>query len=82
MARPLRIEFPGAVYHLTARGNARQDIYLDDTDRCTFLDLLQREVQQQHWRCYAYCLMTNHYHLLIETPEGHLVKGMRRLHGT
>ena len=82
MARPLRIEFPGAVYHLTARGNARQDIYLDDTDRWSFLELLEREVLQQRWLCYAYCLMTNHYHLLIETSEGHLVQGMRRLNGT
>ena len=82
MARPLRIEFLGAVYHLTARGNARQNIYLHDTDRSTFLDFLEREVLQQRWRCYAYCLMSNHYHLLIETPEGNLVQGMRRLNGT
>lgn len=81
MARPLRLQFPGAVYHLTARGNARQDIYLDDTDRYAFLCLLGREVQQQRWHCYAYCLMSNHYHLLIETPEGNLVSGMRRLNG-
>ncbi len=81
MARPLRVEFPGAVYHLTARGNARQDIYLDDEDRQRFLMLLSREVEQQGWRCYAYCLMGNHYHLLIETPEGNLVQGMRRLNG-
>ncbi|HET7587680.1 MAG TPA: transposase [Gammaproteobacteria bacterium] len=79
MARPLRIEFPGAVYHLTARGNARQDIVIDDTDRARFVDLLAREVAQQRWQCYAWCLMDNHYHLLIETPEGHLVSGMRRL---
>lgn len=81
MARPLRLEFPGAVYHLTARGNARQDIYLDDSDRQRFLGLLGREVQQQVWKCYAYCLMNNHYHLLIETPEANLVQGMRRLNG-
>jgi len=81
MARPLRLQFPGAVYHLTARGNARQDIYLDDTDRHAFLRLLGREVQQQRWYCYAYCLMSNHYHLLIETPEANLVPGMRRLNG-
>ncbi len=81
MARPLRIEFPGALYHLTARGNARQDIFHDDEDRDDFLRLLGREIQQQRWRCYAYCLMSNHYHLLIETPEGRLVSGMRRLNG-
>ena len=81
MARPLRLQFPGALYHLTARGNACQDIYLDATDRHTFLRLLGREVQQHRWHCYAYCLMSNHYHLPIETPEGDLVLGMRRLNG-
>lgn len=81
MTRPLRLEFPGALYHLTARGNAQQDIYLTDEDRERFLSLLGREVEQQGWRCYAYCLMSNHYHLLIETPEGNLVAGMRRLNG-
>lgn len=81
MTRPLRLEFPGAVYHLTARGDRREDIFLDDVDRLTFLDLLAKEVRQQRWRLYAYCLMGNHYHLLIETPEGKLVDGMRRLNG-
>jgi putative transposase len=81
MARPLRLEFAGALYHLTARGNARADIYLDDQDRRLFLDLLGKEVAQQGWRCYAYCLMDNHYHLLIETPQPNLVAGMRRLNG-
>ena len=79
MARPLRIEFPGALYHLTMRGNAHQDVFLDDKDRDGYLSLLGREIQQQHWRCYVYCLMNNHYDLLTETPEGHLVSGMRRL---
>lgn len=79
MARPLRLEFPGAVYHVTARGNARQDIVADDRDRGQFVELLGREVNQQRWRCYAWCLMDNHYHLLIETPEGNLISGMRRL---
>ena len=81
MARPLRLEFPGALYHLTARGNARADIYADDQDRRLFLELLGKEIGQQGWRCYAYCLMGNHYHLLIETPEANLVAGMRRLNG-
>ena len=81
MTRPLRLEFPGAVYHLTARGDWREDIFRDDADRLVFLDLLAKEVRQQHWRLYAYCLMSNHYHLLIETPEGNLVDGMRRLNG-
>jgi putative transposase len=82
MARPLRLEFPGALYHLTARGNAQQPIFLDEMDRRRFLQLLSREVQQQHWRCYVYCLMDNHYHLVIETPEPNLSRGLRRLHGT
>jgi putative transposase len=82
MARPLRLEFPGAVYHLTARGNARGAIVADDEDRGRFVALLGREVSQQRWACYAWCLMDNHYHLLIETPEGNLVSGMRRLNQT
>lgn len=79
MARQLRLEFEGALYHVTARGNAFQAIYTDDHDRARFLDLLAREIAQQHWRCYAYCLMDNHYHLLLETPEPNLSQGMRRL---
>lgn len=82
MSRPLRIEYPGAFYHITARGNAKQEIFLDDKDFKKFLQLLGREIDQQHWNCYAYCLMKNHYHLLIETPEPNLVKGMTRLNGT
>jgi len=82
MARPLRLEFPCALFHLTARGNAQQAIFLDDGDRQHFLRLLGREVQQQQWRCYLYCLMGNHYHLLIETPEPNLSRGLKRLHGT
>jgi REP element-mobilizing transposase RayT len=70
MARPLRIEFPGALYHITARGNARQPIFLDDTDRESFLELVSSVVARFNWLCHAYCLMGNHYHLLIETPEG------------
>lgn len=81
MARPLRLEFSGAVYHITARGNARQEIFLDDNDREKFLSLLGQEVEQQRWKCYSYCLMGNHYHLVIETPEGNLVSGVKRLNG-
>jgi REP element-mobilizing transposase RayT len=82
MARPLRLEFPGALYHITARGNAQQAIFVDDTDRQQFLQLLGREIRQQQWRCYVYCLMGNHYHLVIETPEPNLSRGLKRLHGT
>ena len=81
MARPLRLEFPGAFYHITARGNAQGEIYLDDEDREIFLACLGEVVSRFDWRCHAYCLMDNHYHLLIETPEGNLSLGMRQLNG-
>ena len=81
MARPLRIEFPGAVYHVTSRGNAKQAIFIDDGDRGRFLDVLSMVVERFHWVCHAYCLMENHYHLLIETPSGNLSRGMRELNG-
>ncbi len=82
MARPLRIEFAGALYHVTARGNARADIYSDDDDRQQFLTLLQNTVGRYSWYCHAYCLMDNHYHLLIETTTPTLSKGMQLLNGT
>lgn len=82
MARQLRVEYPGALYHLTARGNDQQKIFHDETDRQHFLKLFGHEILQQHWRCYAYCLMGNHYHLLLETPEPNLSRGMRRLNGS
>ncbi len=81
MARPLRIEFPGALYHVTSRGNGRADIFLDDADRHAFLAVLDAACQRMHWLCYAYCLMSNHYHLIIETPDGNLSAGMRQLNG-
>ncbi|MBI4400490.1 MAG: transposase [Nitrospirae bacterium] len=81
MSRPLRIEFPGAVYHVTSRGNARQDIVTDDTDRIQFLSILSHVVDRYGWLCHAYCLMDNHYHLLIETPQPNLSQGMRQLNG-
>lgn len=81
MARPLRIEFPGAVYHVTSRGNARQAIFIDDEDRGRFFNVLSIVVERFNWLCHAYCLMGNHYHLLIETLNGNLSKGMRELNG-
>ena len=81
MARPLRLEFPGACYHLTARGDRQEPIFEDDADRIVFLDLLGKEILQQGWVLYAFCLMGNHYHLLLQTPEPNLVRGMRRLNG-
>ena len=81
MARPLRIEYPGALYHVTSRGNARAPIYKADADRETFLDVLERVTERFNWLCHAYCLMDNHYHLMIETPDGNLASGMRQLSG-
>lgn len=81
MARPLRIEFPGAVYHLTSRGNEKRRIFLSNEDRKSFLNLLADVNARYHWVCHAYCLMDNHYHLLIETPEANLSIGMRQLNG-
>ncbi len=81
MSRPLRIEFSGALYHVTSRGDRREAIYEDDSDRKQFLEVLGEVVQTHHWICHAYCLMSNHYHLVIETPDGNLSKGMRQLNG-
>ena len=81
MARPLRIEFPGAVYHITARGNARVHIYEQARDRELFLGIFSEVVKRFNWLCHAYCLMDNHYHLLVETLKGNLSRGMRHLNG-
>ena len=81
MARPLRLEFSGAIYHLTARGNARQKIFFSDADRQLFIDTLAGVVFRYGWICHAYCLMANHYHLLVETPKPNLSLGMRQLNG-
>jgi len=81
MARPRRLEFPGAIYHLTGRGNARQKVFFTDADRELFLSTLAGVVSRYHWICYAYCLIANHYHLLIETPKTTLSIGMRQLNG-
>jgi len=82
MARPLRIEFSGALYHITSRGNDRNPIYCDDVDRLHFLEQLTRCCNRYSWLCHAYCLMTNHYHLLVETQEPTLSKGMKYLNGS
>jgi REP element-mobilizing transposase RayT len=81
MSRPLRIEFPGAVYHITSRGNGKQKIFFKDIDRKIFLNLLWEVVEREKWVCYAYCLMDNHYHLLVETRRPNLSRGMRELNG-
>jgi REP element-mobilizing transposase RayT len=81
VTRPLRIEYAGALYHITARGNAKQNIYFDEQDRHQFLDILSTAIARNYWLCHAYCLMSNHYHLLIETNEPTLSRGMRYLNG-
>jgi len=81
MTRPLRIEYPGAVYHVTSRGNARQDIFSDEPDRAAFLEILEKAIERFNWLCHTYCLMGNHYHLLIETVDPTLARGMRHLNG-
>ncbi|MCG6896234.1 MAG: transposase [Thiocapsa sp.] len=83
MARALRLEFAGALYQVTARGNERRSIFLGDGDgdRAAFLGVLAQTCERFGWICHAYCLMTNHYHLLVETPDGNLSKGMRQLNG-
>lgn len=81
MSRPLRIEYPDALYHVTSRGNARNNIFHSDFDRETFLKVFSGVVERFNWLCHAFCLMDNHYHLLIETPDGNLSKGMRQLNG-
>ncbi|MEK7665433.1 MAG: transposase [Patescibacteria group bacterium] len=80
--RPLRIEFPGAFYHITTRGNARSSIFLSDQDREQFLFIFSSVLKKFNWRCYSYCLMGNHYHFVIETIDPTLSKGMQNLNAT
>ncbi len=81
MARPLRIEFAGALYHLTSRGDRREAIYEGAEDRQRFLAVLGDVAERYNWICHAYCLMTNHDHLVAETVEGNLSQEMRHLNG-
>ena len=81
MARPLRIEYPGAVYHITSRGNEKKPIFKDERDREILLDTLSQVDKRYNWLCHAYCLMNNHYHLIVETPDRNLSAGMRQLNG-
>lgn len=77
MPRKARLEFDGAVYHLLDRGDRREAIFRDDRDRAMFLATLGRVCERTGWRVHAWVLMTNHYHLLVETPQANLVAGMR-----
>ena len=81
MTRPLRIDFPGAVYHVTSRGNRRSAIFEDDTDASLFLKVLGEALQRFNAQVLAYCLMTNHYHLVIVTPQRGLSLLMRQING-
>ena len=76
MARKPRVEYEGAIYHVMSRGDRREAIFRDDTDRRQFLRSLGEACGRTGWRVHAYVLMSNHYHLLLETPQGNLVKGM------
>ena len=82
MPRPLRIEYPGARYHVMSRGDRREDIFCDWSDREMFLGLLGRACAKTGWEVHAYCLMSNHWHAVIETAQGNLANGMRWLLGT
>jgi REP element-mobilizing transposase RayT len=81
MSRPLRLELAGGLYHVTARGDRREDIYFTQDDRLAWLELFTQVCQRFNWVCHAYCQMTNHYHLVVETPEANLSQGMRQLNG-
>ncbi|QNA90700.1 addiction module toxin RelE [Massilia sp. Dwa41.01b] len=81
MTRPLRLEFPGALYHVTARGNRRNPIYLTDSDRRAWLDVLTLVCERHHCVIHSFCQMTNHYHLLVETMGANLSQAMRQLNG-
>ncbi len=82
MARPWRIQFEGAVYHITSRGNNRQDIFFDDGDRLKFLDFLGRACERFNLQVLAFCLMGNHFHLFLRTAEPNLSKAMQWINGT
>jgi len=81
MARPISIQFEGAVYHVMSRGNARQTIFTNDADRLRFLSIASQLTERYHVVIHAYCLMGNHYHVVIETPQGNLSKAIRQLNG-
>jgi REP element-mobilizing transposase RayT len=82
MARPLRIQYPGAVYHVTSRGNERKEIFRDDKDRQTFLEILSQSIRIYNIKLYSYVLMGNHFHFLLETPLGNLGEFMRHFNIT
>src|SRR5689334_21229963 len=82
MARKVRVEYEGAIYHLINRGDRREEIFRDDQDRERFLESLAEACQKTDWEVHAYCLMGNHFHLVVETPRANLCAGMHWLLGT
>ncbi|MBI3849165.1 MAG: transposase [Verrucomicrobia bacterium] len=82
MARKLRVEYPGAIYHVMNRGDRREEIFKDDPDRERFLEALGEVCKKTGWQVHALCLMENHFHLVVETPQGNLVAGMKWFLGT
>jgi REP element-mobilizing transposase RayT len=82
MPRQLRIEYPGAIYHVMNRGDRREPIFKDDLDRERFLATLSQACDKTGWQVHAYCLMSNHFHLVLETPQANLVAGMKWFLGT
>ncbi len=82
MPRKRRVEYAGALYHVMSRGDRREDIFLDDVDRHDFIKTLAESCQKTSWQVHAYCLMRNHYHLVLETPNANLVAGMAWLQST
>jgi len=79
MPRKIRVQYPGAIYHVMSRGDRGEDVFLDDVDRQDFLKTLAEACQKTGWQLHAYCLMRNHFHLVVETPNADLVEGMRWL---
>lgn len=81
MSRPLRVEWPGGLYHVTSRGDGREPIVEDDVDRFACVRLLGASCERFNWHVHVWCLMDSHYHLVLETPEPNLSLGMRHLNG-
>ena len=82
MARKLRVQYPGAIYHVMNRGDRREPIFNDEKDRLLFLDTLAEACRKTDWQIHAWCLMNNHFHLVVETPKPNLVEGMKWFLGT
>jgi putative transposase len=81
MSRPLRIQFPGALYHVTSRGDRREPIFVDDTDRAALLNVIAQAAQRFDFSALAYCLMGNHYHFVFHTGQANLSRSMRHING-